>query len=74
MNDELVLFETHDAGVGVLTLNDPSRRNPVSDVAMVEAIVSALQRVSLDPELRVLIITGAGSAFSSGGDVRQMQA
>lgn len=69
-----MLFEIHDPGIGLLTLNDPARRNPVSDAAMVEAILSALQRAALDPDLRVLVITGAGSAFSSGGDLHAMQA
>ena len=74
MSEPKVLFEIHDPGIGLLTLNDPARRNPISDSSMVEAIVSTLQSAALNPDLRALVITGAGTSFSSGGDVRAMRA
>ena len=72
MND-LVLFE-QNCGVATLTLNQPERRNPISEVDMVDALVGALDRLSADSDVRVAILTGAGSAFSSGGDMRTMAA
>jgi enoyl-CoA hydratase/carnithine racemase len=67
-----VLYE-QDGGVVTLTLNDPKMRNPVSEHDTVDAIVAALARLNADPSVRVGILTGAGSAFSSGGDLRAMR-
>jgi len=57
-----------------LMLNRPERRNPITDVTLVDALVSALETADADLNVRVVILTGAGSAFCSGGDLRQMQA
>ena len=56
-----------------LTLNRPERRNPITDLAMVDAIIDALEAAEADSSVRVVILTGAGKAFCSGGDLRQMQ-
>lgn len=69
---EHVLYD-QQGGIVTLTLNDPARRNPISERAMVDAIIAALERIDADPAVRVAILTGAGSAFSSGGDLRAMQ-
>ncbi len=69
MND--VLYE-QDGGIVTLTLNQPERRNPISEAAVVDAIVAALDRLGGDRSVRVAILTGAGRAFSSGGDLRAM--
>lgn len=67
----LVLYQR--AGhVVTLTLNQPELRNPVSDDDMVDAILAALDRLERDPDARVAILTGAGSAFSSGGNLKKM--
>ncbi len=67
-----VLYQ-QDGGVVTLTLNDPAMRNPISERETVDAIVDALRRLNADPSVRVGILTGAGSAFSSGGDLRAMR-
>lgn len=59
--------------VVTITLNLPEARNPISDNAMVDAIVDALQAADGDPSVRAVILTGAGSAFSSGGDLLKMK-
>jgi enoyl-CoA hydratase/carnithine racemase len=66
-----VLYE-QDGHVVTLTLNRPEMRNPISEAGMVDGIVEALGRINRDPEVRCAILTGAGSAFSSGGDLRKM--
>ena len=68
---DLVLWE-QDEGVATLTLNQPERRNPISEAGMVDALVGAVERLSREPTVRCAILTGAGSAFSSGGDLRAM--
>lgn len=60
-----------DGAVGVLTFNRPDRRNALSD-AMYHALAGALPQMADDPEVRVLMITGAGGAFCAGGDVKGM--
>jgi enoyl-CoA hydratase/carnithine racemase len=66
-----VLYE-QEGDIVVLTLNRAEQRNPISDDGMVEAIVAVLERVNADPSVRVAILTGAGTAFSSGGNVKRM--
>jgi enoyl-CoA hydratase/carnithine racemase len=56
-------------GVGTLTLNRPDRLNAVDD-EMAREIVEATQAMLSDRAVRVLVITGAGRAFSAGGDVK----
>ena len=67
-----VLYQ-QDGGIVTLTLNDPAMRNPISERGAVDAILDALRRLNADPSVRVGILTGAGSAFSSGGDLRAMR-
>ncbi|MBW4091564.1 MAG: crotonase/enoyl-CoA hydratase family protein [Proteobacteria bacterium] len=69
---EHVLYR-QDGGIVTLTLNAPERRNPISERGMVDAIIDALERIDADPSVRAAILTGAGTAFSSGGDLRAMQ-
>lgn len=58
--------------IDVWTLNRPETRNPISDPDVVAALVAAIDRVNADPGVRAVVLTGAGSAFSSGGNVRDM--
>ncbi|OZC88229.1 enoyl-CoA hydratase [Rhodococcus sp. 06-418-1B] len=69
---ELLLTERRGDAV-VWTLNNPESRNPISDIETVEAIEDAISDVNRDPSVRVAILTGAGSAFSSGGNVKHMR-
>jgi enoyl-CoA hydratase/carnithine racemase len=68
-----VLYE-QNGHIVTLTLNRPEMRNPISETGMVEGIVDALARVNADRSVRCAILTGAGTAFSSGGDLRKMHA
>src|SRR5699024_6948571 len=54
------------------TLNLPDSRNPISDSAMVEALCDRVDAVNADPEVRAVVLTGAGTAFSAGGNVKNM--
>lgn len=67
-----LLTERLDA-VLTVTLNQPERRNPISDQAMVDALVAVMQEADADIGVRVVILTGAGTVFSSGGDLKQMK-
>lgn len=56
-----------DSGVAILTLANPERRNAMS-VEMTHSWVSAIGELAADPSVRVVVVTGEGSAFCSGGD------
>lgn len=57
--------------VAVLSFNRPERRNALS-TGVYAGFEKALPLIAADPDIRVLMLTGAGSAFCSGGDVKAM--
>src|SRR6201996_8479582 len=60
-------------GVGVLTFNNPEKRNAMS-LDMWEGFGQALTELRDDPEVRVVILVGAGDkAFVSGADISQFE-
>ncbi len=71
MSDKL-LYEKAD-NIVTLTLNDPDVRNAISDEETISGIVEALAKINDDYDVRCAILTGAGTAFSSGGNVKKMQ-
>lgn len=68
----LVTSLIDDNGIVTLTINDPSTRNAISDLPMVEALLAAIAAADHNPAARVVILTGAGTAFSSGGNLKKM--
>jgi len=62
-----------EAGIATLTLNLPDRRNAMTP-AMVLEFPRAVAELAADPELRVVILTGAGSTFCAGGDLDELYA
>ena len=65
-----ILYEVSD-GIATLTLNRPDARNAYSE-EMIDSIVYVLDLAEEDDSVRCLIITGAGGAFSAGGDIKLM--
>ncbi len=63
------LLETIEGGIATLTMSRPEARNAFTR-PMLAAMSEALQRLALDPAIRLVVLTGAGSAFCSGGDVK----
>lgn len=55
-----------------LTLNRPGQRNPLSS-GMIAALHAAIAGAGDNPAVRVVVISGAGSMFSAGHDLREMQ-
>lgn len=58
---------TNEGLVALVTLNRAAKRNAMS-IAMQSELLAALEAVAGDPEVRALILTGAGSDFCVGGD------
>ena len=63
-----LLFERPEPGVLLITINRPEKLN-AADEDLHEALGQVWVDVSRDPETRVAVITGAGRAFSAGGDI-----
>lgn len=70
MSDEL-LFEVGDDKVAVITLNRPEKRNAFTQ-EMVDRWLDALEECRTSDAIGAIVMTGAGTAFCSGGDVRNM--
>ncbi|NCQ61849.1 MAG: enoyl-CoA hydratase/isomerase family protein [Myxococcales bacterium] len=68
MNDAPVLFEIDDR-VGVIRLNRPHERNGMRP-ELLAAFSNAIREAMDNVELRCLVITGSGSCFSAGADLR----
>jgi len=60
-----------DSGIATITLNRPEKLNALAG-HMRRDMAEALEHASSDPEVRVVVIKGAGRAFSTGADVRRM--
>lgn len=67
---ETLLLETRD-GVATLTLNRPAQKNALNP-PMRGDLIAAMDTIRRSDEVRVLVITGAGQDFCSGGDIRTM--
>jgi len=65
-----IIYETSD-GIATITLNQPERRNALT-WEMAKEIAAAISDVNSRPEIKVLVLTGQGKAFCSGGDVKSM--
>ncbi len=71
MTYETVILEK-EAGIAILTLNRPDVLNAWNE-QMAQDAVAAIKEVNRDEEVRVLILTGAGRAFSSGLDFAEIR-
>jgi enoyl-CoA hydratase/carnithine racemase len=60
--------------VGLLTLNRPESLNALGAPGDGEAVAETCERVNADQDIRCVVLTGAGRAFSAGGDVKAMKA
>lgn len=62
-----------EGGILTLTLDRPEKRNALGS-AMVEALHAALDSADLDPEVRVVVLAGAGKDFCAGADLDELLA
>jgi 2-(1,2-epoxy-1,2-dihydrophenyl)acetyl-CoA isomerase len=70
MSNEIVL-QTLESGLLTITMNRPERRNALN-VEMTLGLVAAARRAAEDPEVRAVLLKGAGGTFCVGGDVKSM--
>jgi enoyl-CoA hydratase len=65
-------FERRENGVLLMTLDRPEKYN-AADEAMHSELARVWRDISADPETRVVVVTGAGKAFSAGGDLAMVE-
>ncbi len=70
MSEDAILFDVADR-VLTITLNNPSKLNPIADNMTVPAIARIEEAVE-DPDIGAIVLTGAGRAFCAGGDIGNM--
>ncbi|MBN1614819.1 MAG: enoyl-CoA hydratase/isomerase family protein [Deltaproteobacteria bacterium] len=66
MSQEEILFEKKD-GLGTITLNRPEKKNAFT-LTMIDKWADTLAAWRTDPEVKVIVLTGAGNAFCAGAD------
>jgi 2-(1,2-epoxy-1,2-dihydrophenyl)acetyl-CoA isomerase len=72
MSDPFVLIEK-DRRIAVVTFNRPATRNAIGEHSDCQELIAALRDVDADPAISVLILTGAGTVFSAGGNIQGMR-
>ncbi len=71
MND--VIKHDIQGEIAVLTLNRPEQMNPLGKEGDGDAVAAAVAEITADRNVRCAILTGAGKAFSAGGDLKAMK-
>ena len=69
---DCLLFDRHEHGVLQITMNRPEKYN-AADEAMHGQLARVWADVARDEETRVVVVTGAGKAFSAGGDLAMVR-
>jgi 2-(1,2-epoxy-1,2-dihydrophenyl)acetyl-CoA isomerase len=71
MPDTEILLEERDGAVAILTLNIPSRMNPVT-LDLMQQMRESLAHLAADESVHALVLTGAGRGFCSGADLNRV--
>ena len=72
MSEQLLITTIDHRGVARLTMNRPELRNAFNE-DVVNQICDTMGRLGNDPNVRVIVLTGAGKAFSAGADLNMMR-
>ncbi len=70
--DPFLIIDREDAVITV-TLNRPQERNAISEADHIREIEELCDQVTADASIRAVVLTGAGSAFCAGGNVKNMR-
>ncbi len=65
------ILRSTDGSLGIITLNRPERRNPLS-LEMMQELIGCLDEFASNPAIRAVILTAAGKAFCAGHDLSEM--
>jgi len=67
------LIYEEQGGIVTLTMNRPEERNALSEEHQMLEFVEVCEKLKRDTSVKVVILTGAGSAFSAGGNIKHMR-
>jgi methylglutaconyl-CoA hydratase len=67
-----VLIATDPSGVATVTINRPAVRNAI-DETVIRLVTDAFATLAADNRVRIVVLTGAGAAFSAGADLGFMR-
>lgn len=70
--NDAITIERVDEHIAILTLNRPEERNSISSEGMLSSLLSELEALNRDETVRAIVLTGRGSAFCSGGNLKKM--
>lgn len=70
---DFLIEQRDDHGIVTLTMNRPEQRNALSEEHEMLEFVQTCHRLERDDTVRAVVLTGAGSAFSAGGNVKHMR-
>ncbi len=73
LSPEHLVVDRSDPAVAVVTINRPKRRNAMT-LAMWQEIGRIFDRLGAEPEVRAIILTGAGDGFCAGADISEFEA
>jgi enoyl-CoA hydratase/carnithine racemase len=65
------LLQSREGNLGIITLNRPDRRNPLS-LSLMLGLIRALEEFGADQNIRAVILASTGKAFSAGHDLSEM--
>ncbi|MFZ5966132.1 MAG: short-chain-enoyl-CoA hydratase [Bacillota bacterium] len=71
MNFEYLLYRK-EGNIGILSINNPKALNALNSKVLGE-VDKAIDQITLDPEVYVLVLTGEGKAFVAGADITEMR-
>ena len=71
--DPSFLLQEREDDIVILTMNRPEERNALSTQAQWDEMGQVIESLKRDASVKVVILTGAGSAFSAGGNVKDMR-
>jgi enoyl-CoA hydratase len=72
MNNDIILY-TKEGPIGLITVNRPEVKNSLN-MAVFRRLSDILDEIASDEEVRVIIITGAGTTFMAGADINELLA
>ncbi|MFC2951924.1 enoyl-CoA hydratase/isomerase family protein [Marinicaulis aureus] len=72
MSEQVLITTLDSRGVARLTMNRPDIRNAFNE-ELISEICEAMGRLNADPNVRVIVLTGGGKAFSAGADLNMMK-
>lgn len=72
MSERVIVVERHGDGTATVTIDRPAKLNAMHR-AFFEQLRSTMAELDADPDVRAVVVTGAGRAFSAGGDIESFE-